>query len=182
MRTTALYIPISFIWSTSPKKSPSSLTDFYYCFLTTFTPFPDFFFYYCFPTTFTSAGFPLAQILLALCNEHIGFSWRFPKACQVHSNHCLTGRFPDCDSKAVLLVPPFFQNALRWLKSQSSGAVCSVKLDYCCLRDRRSASQGCHSDTINHFFLQGSARSQSESIGLFITVPCAFGNFTTSTE
>lgn len=100
----------------------------------------------------------------------------------MHSNHCLTGRFPDCDSKAVLLVPPFLQNALRWLKSQSSGAVCSVKLDYCCLRDRRSSSQGCHSDTINHFFLQGSARSQSESIGLFITVPCAFGNFTTSTE
>lgn len=84
----------------------------------------------------------------------------------MHSNHCLTGRFPDCDSKAVLLVPPFLQNALRWLKSQSSGAVCSVKSDYCCLRDRRSASQGCHSVTINHFFLQGSARSPSESIGL----------------
>lgn len=73
--------------------------------------------------------------------------------------------FPDCDSKAVLLVPPFLQNALRWLKSQSSGAVCSVKLDYCCLWDRRSVPQGCHSHTINHFFLQGSARSQPESTG-----------------
>lgn len=70
------------------------------------------------------------------------------------------------DSKAVLLVPPLLQNALRWLKSQSSGAVCSVKLDYCHLRDIRSVPQGCHSDAINDFFLQRSARSQPESTGL----------------
>lgn len=169
LRTTASYIPAFFIWSTSSEKSPGSLI-FYYCFLTTFTPFPDwfFFFYYCFPTPFVSAGFPLAQISLALCNEHIGFSWHFPKAYQVHSNHCLTGMFPDCDSKAVLFIPPFLQNVLRWLKSQSSGAVCSVKSDYCCLGDSRSVPRGCHSDTINHFFLQGSARSQPESTGLHL--------------
>lgn len=111
-------------------------------------------------------GFHSLRLSFALSNEHIGFSWHFPKACQVHSYHCLTGMFLDYDSKAVLLVSPFLQNALRWLKSQSSSAVCSVKLDYCHLRDSISVLQGWHLDAINHFFLPGSARSQPEVIGL----------------
>lgn len=61
LRTTALYSQLSLIWSRNPKKSPSFLTDFYYCFLTTFAQFL-IVFYYCFPTAFASAGFPLTRV------------------------------------------------------------------------------------------------------------------------